>query len=225
MPVVTHQPLVLKDVLLQLGSNNYENAVSNVTFTPTAPSVSWQGLTPSASFTDVGTASWAVSLTFAQDWDTPKSLSEFLFDNEGQTISATFRPKSGGGSTFTVQLVITPGAIGGAVNAVAEVTVSLGAKGRPVRVPGAPTVPAILSASPATGSTAGGTLVQITGSRFTGTTGATGVKFGSANATSYTVVSDGLIVAVAPAQAAGSKPVTVTNATGVSTTTGAYTYA
>jgi hypothetical protein len=87
-------------------------------------------------------------------------------------------------------------------------------------------VPVIYSASPNNGSTAGGELVTITGTGFTTVTGATGVKFGSTNATNYTVVSDSKIVATAPANTAGAKDIVVTNGVGASTTgTGAYTYA
>ena len=87
-------------------------------------------------------------------------------------------------------------------------------------------VPTVASVSPATGATTGGELVTITGSGFATVTGATGVKFGANNATSYTIVSDSKIVAVAPAGTAGAKDVIVTNPNGVSTTgTGAYTYA
>jgi hypothetical protein len=48
------------------------------------------------------------------------------------------------------------------------------------------TVPAVTGVSPASGTTAGGTTVTITGSGFTG---ATKVVFGAVAATSYTVVS------------------------------------
>lgn len=58
-----------------------------------------------------------------------------------------------------------------------------------------------------------GAAVAIYGSGFTGTTG---VKFGPTAATSFSVQSDGLIVAVLPTAAAGAAAVTVTNATGTS---------
>jgi len=88
-------------------------------------------------------------------------------------------------------------------------------------------VPVIGSLSPATGGTAGGTLVVISGAYFTGVTGATGVKFGATNATSYTVVSDSKIAAIAPAGSAGTVRVTVTSPNGASADTVAddYTYA
>lgn len=93
--------------------------------------------------------------------------------------------------------------------------------------PNAPALglPTVTGNVPATGTTAGGTLVRITGSNFlsrTGATvvsGATGVKFGANNATSYTVVDRQTIVAVAPAGSAGTVQVMVTNTTGASVNT------
>jgi hypothetical protein len=75
--------------------------------------------------------------------------------------------------------------------------------------------PVISSISPATGSHTGGTAVTITGAGFTNVTG---VKFGTANATSVVVVSDTEITCVSPAVGAGAVDVTVINAAGTSPT-------
>lgn len=85
---------------------------------------------------------------------------------------------------------------------------------------GVGSVPVVSGVSPVTTPAAGGGLVQIFGSGFTGTVPTTGVKFGGTNATSWVVISDSLIVAVAPAHATGPVIVLVTNATGASTTGG-----
>ena len=76
--------------------------------------------------------------------------------------------------------------------------------------------PLITSVSPNFGSIAGGNSVVITGGNFTGTTGTTGVKFGSTNATSYTVNSDTQITATAPAGSPGTVDITVTTPGGTS---------
>jgi hypothetical protein len=68
--------------------------------------------------------------------------------------------------------------------------------------------PTVSSVSPASGSTAGGTAVTITGANFA--TGAT-VTFGSTAATNVTVVSSTSITATTPAEGAGAVTVTVTN--------------
>ena len=79
----------------------------------------------------------------------------------------------------------------------------------------APTVTAI---NPSSGPTAGGTTVTVTG---TGLTGATKVLFGSVAATKFTVVSGTQITAVAPAQAAGARNISVTTPVGTSSSVAA----
>jgi len=72
-------------------------------------------------------------------------------------------------------------------------------------------LPSLTSVTPHAGSTAGGTHVTVTGHGFTG---ATSVKFGATSATSFTVVGDKKITAVAPAHPAGVVHIVVTNPDG-----------
>ena len=133
MPTIAVAPLVLKDVELIIGTDDYRKHVDQVTFTPSASSVTWTGLGLN-SHTDVGTATWTVNLNYVQDWDTANSLSRYLYDNEGDTVAVTFAPKSASGPSFKANVVITPGAIGGTVNSYATTSVTLGSD-RPVLVP------------------------------------------------------------------------------------------
>lgn len=83
------------------------------------------------------------------------------------------------------------------------------------------TVPIVSGVTPITALAAGGQIVQIFGSGFaTVVQSAANVKFGATNATSFVVVNDGVIIAVAPAHATGAVGIFVTNPTGVSTTGG-----
>lgn len=75
-------------------------------------------------------------------------------------------------------------------------------------------VPTITSISPTSGQAAGGTSVTVSG---TGFTGATAVKFGTTDATSYTVNSSTIITATSPA-GSGTVDVTVTTPGGTSAT-------
>jgi hypothetical protein len=134
MPDIAVKPIVLKDCLLTIGTDNYQAHVSQVQFVPSAQTQTWQGMTPDATFTDVSAATWTLNLAFAQDWETPASLSQYLFDHEGETVPAIFEPKNGGAS-WGADIVITPGAIGGTVNAFATSTVALGVSGRPALLP------------------------------------------------------------------------------------------
>jgi hypothetical protein len=70
-----------------------------------------------------------------------------------------------------------------------------------------PPPPTVTAVSPATGSTAGGTGVTITGSNFTG---ASAVTFGTVAATTYSVTNSGSIAATAPMASAGTVDVRVT---------------
>jgi len=84
-------------------------------------------------------------------------------------------------------------------------------------------VPAVSLVTPASGPTAGGTIVTILGSNFTG---ASAVTFGGTAATNFKVVSDTAVVATAPPHAAGTVDVTVTTPSGTSAqvTADHYTY-
>lgn len=132
IPVV---PFVLKDVTLKLGTTDtYEAHVSEVTFTPTSTTLTWQGMTPAASFSDVSNPSWGCQLSYAQDWKTPNSLSRYLYDHQGETVPCEFTTNPGAG-VWGADLIITPGAVGGPVNAYAVATVQLGVSGEPVFTP------------------------------------------------------------------------------------------
>lgn len=136
MAQIAVQPIILNDVLLSLtldaATHSFEKHVSQVELVPSSSPVVWKGLNPTASFTFPQTATWVCNLSYAQDWETTNSLARFLHDNEGETVAATFEPKLGG-ATWTANLVLTPGAIGGTVDSVAVATVALGVNGKPVR--------------------------------------------------------------------------------------------
>ena len=85
-------------------------------------------------------------------------------------------------------------------------------------------LPTVTAISPTTGGTNGGTSVTITG---TGLTAATAVSFGTTSSTSISVKSDTSVVAVSPAEAAGTVDITVTTAGGTSAKSAAdqFTYA
>lgn len=80
---------------------------------------------------------------------------------------------------------------------------------------------ALTSVAPASGSTAGGTAVTLTG---TGFTGATGVLFGATAATSVVVVNDTTITCNTPAHAGGVVSVTAQRPSGDLTLVNAFTY-
>ncbi|GAB6900663.1 beta strand repeat-containing protein [Kineosporia succinea] len=149
-------------------------------------------------FTGTGFTSSAVSVGFGAN-------AAVSFTVNSATQITAFAPA---GSAGTVDVrVTTPGGIS-ANSAADDYTYTA-----------APTVTAV---SPVRGPLAGGTSVVITGTDFT--SGST-VKFGSANATSFTVNSPTQITAVAPASIAGTVDITVTTAGGTSATSSADQFA
>lgn len=135
MATIAVAPFVLKDVLLVIGTDNYETNVAEVVFMPTSSQVAWQGLTPASTFVDQTTPTWTCKLTYAQDWVTANSLAQYLLANAGVTKTVVLKPQgaSAGKPIITATVIIAPGPIGGAVNTVQVGTVTLGVVGTPVK--------------------------------------------------------------------------------------------
>lgn len=114
----------------------------------------------------------------------------------------------------------TPAGTAGVANVIVTTTSNGPATGKGLFTYTA-SAPTFTSVSPAIGSTAGGTLVIITGSGFTGTTA---VTFGGVAATSFGVVSSTSITAITPAGTAGAANLVITTPGGILTETGAFTY-
>lgn len=125
------QVLVMKDVTMQIGTDDYKRHLSSVVFTPSSSSITWQGLSPDASFSDAGSETWTCALTGAQDWDSAAGLCRYLFAHAGETVAAVFKPRAGSGPSFEADITLVSPGIGGAVNAVAEFSVTCGVVGRP----------------------------------------------------------------------------------------------
>ena len=133
MAQIEVQPIVLRNCLATIGTDSYEKHVSGVTFTPSSSTVNFNGLNPEAVFTFPTATTWTLTLAYAQDWETPDSLSAYLLEHEGEKVTMTFEPEAGGAG-FTAEVFIAPGAIGGDVNSVATASVTLGVSGKPTLV-------------------------------------------------------------------------------------------
>ncbi len=145
MPVIDVTPFIMRDAVITLGTDDFAKAVSSATLTPSGGTVEFKGLKPDAVFTFPQSVTWTLDLEYAQDWSVTTaggSLSRYLFENAGQVVDATLNANdtvSTGETLWTMQVAITAGAVGGAVDNVATATVSLGVVGQPV--PTFPTAP------------------------------------------------------------------------------------
>lgn len=126
-------PFVMQDCVLSIPTDDYAAAISSAQLTPTSSIVLFKGLKPTSKHSFPTDPTWTCDLTYAQDWSDPDSLSRYLLDHKGETIeNCILEPTSGVGTRFTFDLIVTPGAVGGAVDTVAVATVSLGISGDPV---------------------------------------------------------------------------------------------
>ena len=116
-------PVYMKDAQFTISATDFAAEVSSAAIVPANTSAVWKGLTPSSRHNAVGT-DWTVELNVGQDYDTAASLSRELLENAGQTVPVVLAPKDGG-QAYTVNAVLAPVPIGGAVETFAEGTVSL----------------------------------------------------------------------------------------------------
>lgn len=134
MAEIAVEPILLGNAKLTFGTDDYEAHVSSAAFNPTDNTpVTWKGLSPTSSFSFGKKAVWTLDLSYAQDWETANALADYLHENEGEEVNVVFAPVDGG-TSYTADVIITPGAIGGDVDTVAVGQVSLGVKGRPEKV-------------------------------------------------------------------------------------------
>lgn len=125
MSTIAVKPFIMRDCKLTVEADNYEAHVSQVQFDPSSSVVRFKGLTPTSNHAFGTTADWTATLAYAQDWSTANSLSEYLHNHEGESIDVEFEPVNGGRS-ISATLIVTPGSIGGQVDAVAVASVQLG---------------------------------------------------------------------------------------------------
>lgn len=130
MPQIAIAPLFMSASTLTIGLDDYAAHISGAQFVPSSSAVTWKGLKPGATFTQQTSATWALTLNYAQDWETANSLSQYLLAHEGETVEMTLAPVDGG-QAFSASVVITPGAIGGDVDTFGTTSVTLGVLGKP----------------------------------------------------------------------------------------------
>lgn len=125
-------PLYLTESKFTIDGTAFEAEVSGVRLTPTSSTATWKGLKKGSSFTRGGLASWVAGINFGQDHELAESLSNFLFDHEGEELPFVFEPIDGGRG-FSGTLVAQAGEIGGDVDTFGTASVTLPVQGKPER--------------------------------------------------------------------------------------------
>lgn len=126
-------PLFLIDCEFEVGGTDYAGELSSIRFVTNSSQQEFRGLTPDAVYTASTTPTYVAEVGYAQDWETAGSFSNLLYDQAGETVAVTFKPKGSGTVSWTANLLLVPGDIGGDTNTFAESSVTLGSD-KPVKV-------------------------------------------------------------------------------------------
>lgn len=118
-----------KSGTIKIGTDNYTKGVDSFALVPT---------TPKATHTDigggvqslVGTPTWVLQMSFAQDWASAGSLSKKSIEWAGQVKTIEFTPQTGA-EVVTVEVVFEPSQIGGPSGGINKATLNLGVNGQP----------------------------------------------------------------------------------------------
>jgi hypothetical protein len=204
------------------GSPSGPQTITNVTVPPNALTLTATfsppgGLPTGATFTSPPGGTPQQNVVPAVNWSNPSTLTlSGCKGGFGVVYFQVSNTSTGLPGMQAAQLVETPAGSGNYVANIPPLAPlhGLGTMDPEITCPGSATI------LPDGGPVAGGNSVFLSGSGFTG---ATSVMFGQTPATSFTVASDGLIIAVAPA-GKGNMPVTVRTSQGATLTVGNYNY-
>jgi hypothetical protein len=135
MAEIAVNPIVMKNAVVQFGTDDFAAAVASAAFTPNnGGAVTFRGLKRSSSFSFPGARTWTFDMEYAQDHAVATALAGYLYANRDDVVSVTFIVDDDDATPteWTADVYIAPGAIGGAVDTVPTGTVSLPVKGEPV---------------------------------------------------------------------------------------------
>lgn len=136
MAVQPVTPIILNNCVMKIAADDFAAACNGITFTPSGGVVNFHGMKPDAGFSFPTPINWTLDLSYAQDIETVTSLTNYLHEHEGETVAAVFEPVDGGAS-IEADIILTPGALGGAGGAVPTSTVKMGVNRKPEIVPAA----------------------------------------------------------------------------------------
>lgn len=131
MAIVTAKPHLTLATEASFGTDDYHAHISQFEFQPSQPT---------ASVTDIagtvtnfgGKSGYVLALGIFQDWETANSLSDYLFDNDGEDATASIDVPGG---TWSATVVCAAPHIGGTGNTPAVSQLTLQVKGKPSFTP------------------------------------------------------------------------------------------
>lgn len=130
------EPLYMTESVLKIGDGasplDFAAEISGAQLVPSSSSATWKGLKAGSTFTAAGLATWALTVNLGQDHETSTSLSNYLFDHEGETLPFTLEPVAGG-TGFAGNIIVQAATIGADVDQFGTASVTMPCKGKPSR--------------------------------------------------------------------------------------------
>lgn len=124
--------VLYRDASIDIGGEQYENAITRARLVPETPVVSMQTLDPEAEIVHTDTATWTFELTGVQVW-AAAGIAKVLHDLAGTDTEVILAPQKGTGkpeATFTIVPVALP--FGGERGQILTFEQSYKVKGQPV---------------------------------------------------------------------------------------------
>lgn len=125
-------PRLVKHIEFTCGTDSFSKHINSAIWNPSSSTVTWQGGTPDAVFTDQTSPTYVLDLIGIQDWETETSLCNWLHEHIGETAIVRYKPHFDGAVVFTANIVVGAPPIGGKVGTYNEFTVKMGSD-KPVR--------------------------------------------------------------------------------------------
>jgi len=118
-------------------SDQYECQIQNFTITPSANLIQVAGTYCEGPTTLAQKSTYAIDLTWLSDWgsDVTNSLSQLLWDNDGEPLYFEFTPEAATLPTATGQVIGQAGTFGGPGDNIWQNTTSLPCTAKPVLTP------------------------------------------------------------------------------------------
>ena len=130
MALQPHNPLVIEDVMLTLGTKEFSTACDSISLVPTTTKTRWKPVN-GKKITRVAKPDWALTLNLGQDFDTA-GLTHELIEGHGTTVPFILQPL---GSTDTAKIegevTLEAVQVGGGSETIAVSAVTLDVSGQP----------------------------------------------------------------------------------------------
>lgn len=119
----------IKNATVSIADTDVSDEVSNVTWTQATSTTTFTPVSGNT-VSDTTPGAWTCAFTYGEDWELLTSLSNYIYEHEGEEVELVFKPKGSGTVLWTSKVTLSLAGIGGGAG-VAERAATFGSD-RPV---------------------------------------------------------------------------------------------